>query len=47
MSIEIKAPTFPESVADGTVQLGIKSRAKQFSATSYWSILKLIKWYLK
>ena len=25
MTIEIKAPTFPESVADGTVATGIRS----------------------
>lgn len=34
MAIEIKAPTFPESVADGTVATWHRSRAKQSSATN-------------
>ncbi len=34
MAIEIKAPTFPESVADGTVATWHKKPAKQSSATN-------------
>jgi 2-oxoglutarate dehydrogenase E2 component (dihydrolipoamide succinyltransferase) len=34
MAIEIKAPTFPESVADGTVATWHKNRATPSSVTN-------------
>jgi 2-oxoglutarate dehydrogenase E2 component (dihydrolipoamide succinyltransferase) len=47
MSIEIKAPQFPESVADGTVATWHKKEGDRSAAMSCWSISRPTRWCLK
>ena len=43
MATEIKAPVFPESVADGTIATWHKKLGKQYHVMKSFVILKLIK----
>jgi len=47
MTIEIKVPVLPESVADATIATWhVKARpVTQLNETRTWLILKLIKWF--